>query len=72
MVALIVAIGQGTYAFAPALFGMLLVATGAGGAAGIGAQSVWFFATAAGIQAIAAVSLVAGQCKRDGHELAAR
>jgi MFS family permease len=63
VVALIVAIGQGTYAFAPALFGLLLVTIGAGRGTGIGAQSVLFFATAAGIQSVAAVCLLVGRRK---------
>lgn len=61
VVALIVAIGQGTYAFAPALFGLLLVAIGAGAGAGIGERSVWFFAAAACIQTAAAACFLAGR-----------
>jgi hypothetical protein len=61
VVALIVAMGQGTYAFAPALFGALLAASGVEGAEGIGARSVGFFAAAAGIQLAAAGAFLAGR-----------
>ncbi len=64
VVALIVASGQGTYAFAPALFGLLLLAIGAGDGAGIGERSVGFFATAACLQAAAAACFLAGRRRR--------
>ena len=64
VVALIVAIGQATYAFAPALFGVLLAASGAGGDFGVGGRSVGFFALAAFIQLAAAGSFLAGRRKR--------
>ena len=52
VVALIVAIGQGTYAFAPAIFGIVLSLSGLG--------SVPFFALALGLQLVAGVALLAG------------
>ncbi len=61
VIALIVAIGQGTYAFAPALFGVLLVAIGAGDGAGLGKNSIWFFGAAAAIQSAAALCFLAGR-----------
>ena len=64
VVALIVAIGQGTYAFAPALFGVLLAVSGVDGDVGIGGRSVGFFALAAFIQLAAAGSFLAGRRKR--------
>ena len=57
-VALVVAIGQGTYAFAPAAFGLLRElspATGAAGAAPI------FFAAAALVQGLAICAFLAGR-----------
>ncbi len=64
VVALIVAIGQATYAFAPALFGVVLAASGAGGDVGIGGRSAGFFALAALIQFAAAGTFLAGRSKR--------
>lgn len=64
VVALIVAIGQGTYAFAPALFGMLQSASSAGGTVSLGSDSRAFFATAMMIQLAAAGVFLAG---RGGH-----
>jgi hypothetical protein len=61
VIALIVAIGQGTYAFAPALFGVLLVAIGAGDGTGLGERSVWFFGAAAAVQSAAALCFLAGR-----------
>ena len=61
VVALIVAMAQATYAFAPALFAAVLAASGAGGMSGIGARSTVFFAAAACFQLAAAGSLLAGR-----------
>lgn len=53
VVGLIVAIAQGTYAFAPALFGLLLASSG-GADVQVGSGSAGFFAAVAGVQAAAA------------------
>lgn len=55
VVALIVAIGQGTYAFAPAFFGLLQ----SDAYGGPGAMQSLFFATAIGIQILAAAAYLA-------------
>lgn len=60
VVALIVAIGQGTYAFAPALFGVL---PGADGAAGLPAS---LFMAGIGIQLLAAGVMLAGRKRAAG------
>jgi len=60
VIALTVAVGQATYAFAPAVFGALLVAIGAADA-GIGTQSIGFFAAAAGLQFTAALCFLWGR-----------
>ena len=56
VVPLIVAIGQGTYAFAPAAFGAIR-SLSAG-------EATWVFATAAVIQALAIAAFVAGRPRR--------
>ncbi|MCE2646894.1 MAG: MFS transporter [Burkholderiaceae bacterium] len=60
VVALIVAIGQGTYAFAPAFFGVLQSAANAGQATSIGSSSYLFFATVIAIQVGAAAVFLLG------------
>ncbi|HSW24022.1 MAG TPA: MFS transporter [Burkholderiaceae bacterium] len=60
VVALIVAIAQGTYAFAPAVFGALLQAS-AGGAARIGHGTSAFLLTVAGVQLLAIGCFVLGR-----------
>jgi len=57
VVALVVATAQGTYAFAPVLFGALLQASGA---VRVGAGSTAFFATVALLQALALACILAG------------
>jgi hypothetical protein len=59
-VALIVAIGQATYAFAPALLGLLLVATG-GAAARIGQGTGALLAAVAVVQVLAIACFVWGR-----------
>ena len=59
VVALIVAFGQGTYAFAPAVFGLLLAAGSGAGAAGSHAD--WLFIAAGAIQLAAAAIFMAGR-----------
>jgi hypothetical protein len=61
VVALIVAIGQGTYAFAPAFFGVLQSAANAGQAASIGSNSHVFFGTVIAIQLGAAAVFLLGR-----------
>ena len=60
VVALIVAIGQGTYAFAPVFFGVLQSAANAGQATSIGSNSYLFFSTVIAIQLGAAAVLLLG------------
>lgn len=60
VVALIVAIGQGTYAFAPAFFGVLQSTANAGQATSIGSNSYLFFATVTAIQLGAAAVFLLG------------
>jgi hypothetical protein len=60
VVALIVAMGQGTYAFAPAFFGVLQSASNAGQAAGIGSGTQVFFATVIAVQIGAAAVFLLG------------
>jgi MFS family permease len=64
VVALSVAMGQATYAFAPALFGALLAASGPAGGFGIGARSVGVFAVAACIQLAAGAAFLCGRRAR--------
>ena len=59
VIALIVATAQATYAFAPAVFGVLLANSGA--SARFGQGTAWFFITAAMIQAAAIASFLAGR-----------
>jgi hypothetical protein len=62
VVALVVALAQATYAFAPVLFGALLVATG-GAAPRIGQGAAVLLLAVAAVQGLAIVCLVAGrQC----------
>lgn len=61
VVALIVAIGQGTYAFAPAFFGVLQSAANAGQATSIGSNSHVFFGTVIAIQLGAAAVFLLGR-----------
>lgn len=60
VVALIVALAQATYAFAPAAFGLVLGASVAGGAA-IGSGTTPFFLAAAVAQGVAIVCFLAGR-----------
>ena len=64
VVALIAAISQGTYAFAPALFAVLLAASGTPPSDGLGERSAWFFVAAALLQLTAAGTFLAGRRKR--------
>lgn len=61
VVTLVIAITQATYAFAPLLFGVLLVASSALGRPGIGSQSTSLFVVAACLQLSAAGILLAGR-----------
>lgn len=65
VVALIVAIGQATYAFAPATFGLIreLLPPAAGASAG---AAPWVFLAAALFQALAIVAMLAGRSSRRG------
>ena len=63
VVALIVAVSQATYAFAPALFGALLAASGSEGVH-IGRHTASFFGAAAGIQLLAVAALLGGRRQR--------
>ncbi len=65
VVALVVAIAQATYAFAPALFGALLVATG-GTAPRIGQGDAALLLVVAAVQGLAIVCLLAGQRRASG------
>ena len=65
VVALVVAIAQATYAFAPALFGALLVATG-GMAPRIGQGDAALLLVVAAVQGLAIVCLLAGQRRASG------
>jgi hypothetical protein len=60
VVALIVAISQATYSFAPAVFGLVLTASG-GADAHIGRGTTPFFLAAAAIQALAIASFLVGR-----------
>ncbi len=60
VVALIVALGQATYAFAPAAFGLLLSASPPTGA-GIGTGTSLFFLAVAAVQGLAILSFLAGR-----------
>jgi hypothetical protein len=60
VVPLIIAIGQGTYAFAPAVFGLIRQFTAPTGAASTGAAP-FVFAAAAAIQALAILAFLAGR-----------
>ncbi|WP_445487530.1 MFS transporter [Rhodopseudomonas sp. RCAM05734] len=60
VVPLIVAIGQATYAFAPAVFGLIREWAPGAGAAG---AAPWLFVTAAIIQALAIAALLAGRSR---------
>ena len=64
VIALIVAIAQATYAFAPAVFGALLAMSGGGAIARIGQGTEWFFVAAGIIQIAAIVSFLAGRHPR--------
>jgi hypothetical protein len=61
VVALIVAVGQGTYAFAPAFFGLLQSAPNAGQASYIGSSESLLFAIVIAIQIIAATVCLLGR-----------
>jgi hypothetical protein len=61
VVPLIVAIGQATYAFAPAVFGLIRELAPSAGAAG---AAPWLFVAAAIIQALAIVAFLAGRRSR--------
>ena len=65
VVALVVAIAQATYAFAPALFGALLVATG-GTAPRIGQGDAALLLAVAAVQGLAIVCLLAGKRRASG------
>ena len=65
VVALVVAIAQATYAFAPALFGALLVATG-GMAPRIGQGDAALLLVVAAVQGLAIVCLLAGKRRASG------
>ena len=65
VVALVVAIAQATYAFAPALFGALLVATG-GTAPRIGQGDAPLLLAVAAVQGVAIVCLLAGKRRTAG------
>ncbi|HEY8334219.1 MAG TPA: MFS transporter, partial [Tardiphaga sp.] len=58
VVPLIVAIGQAAYAFAPAVFGLIREWAPGAGTAG---AAPWLFVTAAIVQALAIVALLAGR-----------
>ena len=60
VVALIVAMAQATYAFAPAVFGVVLAYSG-GTAARVGAASGWFFAGVGLVQCAALLCFLAGR-----------
>ncbi len=60
VVALIVAIGQATYSFAPAVFGLVL-ARSDGAGAHIGRDTTTFFFAAAAVQALAIACLLVGR-----------
>jgi hypothetical protein len=62
-VPLIVAFGQATYAFAPAVFGLIREFAPHWGAASAGAAP-WLFLTAALIQAFAAVAFFIGRQRK--------
>src|SRR5690606_33025721 len=64
VVALIVAIGQGTYAFAPAVFGLILSQT----AVTPNAMQTTFFATVIGIQLLAAAMYLAHRGQRREYQ----
>lgn len=61
VIALIVAISQGTYAFAPAVFAMLLGTAAANGTIAIGHQGSLIFVTAMVIQLVAALVFLLGR-----------
>jgi hypothetical protein len=63
VIALIVAMGQATCAFAPAVFGAVLAvsAVSSGGAARIGAGAAWFFVAAVSVQILAMLCFLAGR-----------
>lgn len=63
VVPLIVAIGQGTYAFAPAVFGAIRSLSAA--------DATWVFAAAAAIQALAIAAFLAGRQRRRASPLPA-
>ncbi|MBL8323703.1 MAG: MFS transporter [Rubrivivax sp.] len=65
VVALIVAFGQATYAFAPATFGLVLSAT-AGAGAQIGSGTFHFFLAVAAVQGIAILCFLAGRRRARG------
>ena len=60
VVALIVAMAQASYAFAPAVFGFVLSAAGAGGPH-LGVNTSAFLLTVAAVQVLAIVSFLAGR-----------
>lgn len=64
VVALVVAMGQGTYAFAPAAFGLLLGATSAG-TAQIGEGTTIFLLAVAAVQLLAMACFLAGRRRTD-------
>jgi hypothetical protein len=66
VVPLIVAVGQGTYAFAPAVFGFIREFAPHWGAASAGAAP-WLFLAAAFIQTLAVAAFFIGRPRR-GHE----
>ncbi len=63
VVPLIVAVGQGTYAFAPAVFGSIREFAPRWGAASVGAAP-WLFLIAAFIQTLAVVAFFIGRSAR--------
>lgn len=65
VVALIVAMGQATYAFAPALFGLVLGASAAAGGARLGSNGWAFFLAVATVQVMAILLFLSG--RQRGH-----
>lgn len=59
VVSMVVALGQGTYSFAPLVFGAFLTSVGVTTSAGIGAHTVVFFAMVSCVQLVAAACFFA-------------
>jgi hypothetical protein len=74
VIALIVAMGQATYAFAPAVFGAVLAASAvsSAGAARIGAGATWFFVAAGSVQVLAMLCFLAGRRRENAGDLPPR